>query len=256
MPEQKKGANHVQVLPRKKVVKSLARGMEMQGRVRRVAGFGAFVDIGVGTDGLLHISELDANRRVNKITDVVSVGDEVTVWVKDLDRESNRISLTMVPPGTMTVSDLHEGMIVTGKVTRLAPYGAFLDIGVGRDGMLHVREMGDGFVKSPEDVVKVGEELDVRVAAVDKRRARIDLSIKGLHAQEEDIPEDIEGEVEEEEPPTLMEVALREAMGDELPAPRSRQRSRKSRKRKRQQQRQQQLDDIISRTIESHRQAA
>jgi small subunit ribosomal protein S1 len=252
MPAKMKGASTVDVLPRKKVVKSLARGMEMQGRVRRVAGFGAFVDIGVGTDGLLHISELDPNRRVAQITDVVSVGDEVTVWVKDLDRESNRISLTMVPPGTLTVSDLHEGMIVSGKVTRLAPYGAFLDIGVGRDGMLHVREMGEGFVKAPEDVVKVGEELEVRVAAVDKRRARIDLSIKGLHSQQ-DVEETEDGAVEEAEPPTLMEVALREAMGDDLPTIMPRERSRKSHKRKRQQR---QLDDIISRTIESHRQAA
>jgi len=253
MPAKNKGASNVQVVPRKKVVKALARGMEMQGRVRRVAGFGAFVDIGVGTDGLLHISELDPNRRVAKITDVVSVGDEIKVWVKDLDRESNRISLTMVPPGTLTVSDLHEGMIVSGKVTRLAPYGAFLDIGVGRDGMLHVREMGEGFIKAPEDVVKVGEELEVRIAAVDKRRSRIDLSIKGVHSGP-NVAETMDGADEEEDPPTLMEVALRQAMGDDLPAPLPRQRSRKSRKRKRHQQRQ--LDEIISRTIESHRQAA
>jgi len=253
MPAKNKGTGDVQVLPRRKVVKSLAKGMEMQGRVRRVAGFGAFVDIGVGTDGLLHISELDPNQRVAKITDVVNVGDEITVWVKDLDRESNRISLTMVPPGTMTVSDLHEGMIVSGKVTRLAPYGAFLDIGVGRDGMLHVREMGDGFIKAPEDVVKVGEVLEVRVAAVDKRRTRIDLSIKGLHSEPELSGTMIDEPANEEEPPTLMEVALRAAMGDELPPVARRQRSRKSRKRKRQQR---QLDDIISRTIESHRQAA
>jgi ribosomal protein S1 len=226
--------------------------MEMQGRVRRVAGFGAFVDIGVGTDGLLHISELDANRRVAKITDVVNVGDEITVWVKDLDRDNNRISLTMVQPGTLTISDLSEGMIVGGKVTRLAPYGAFVDIGVGRDGMLHVREMGEGYVRAPEDVVTVGEEIDVRIANVDTRRGRIDLSVKGLEQGEAAALDAPLEEVAEDEPPTLMEVALREAMGGELP--RTRRRARQSKKQRRQQQRQ--LDDIISRTIESHRQAA
>jgi ribosomal protein S1 len=253
MTGKKKGTDGVRVIPRKKVVKALARGMEMQGRVRRVAGFGAFVDIGVGTDGLLHISELDANRRVAKITDVVSVGDEVTVWVKDLDRENNRISLTMVPPGTMTINDLSQGLVLSGKVTRLAPYGAFVDIGVGRDGMLHVREMGEGYVRAPEDVVRVGEEIEVRIANVDKRRGRIDLSIKGL--QQQDEPNQAPGEPDEvadEEPPTLMEVALREAMGDGMPSPRRRGRARKKRRR----QHQQQLDDIISRTIEGHRQSA
>jgi len=243
----------VKVIPRKKIVKRLARGMEMQGRVRRVAGFGAFVDIGVGTDGLLHISELNAGKRVEKITDVVKVGDEVTVWVKDLDKENNRISLTMVAPGTLTLNDLHEGMVLNGKVTRLAPYGAFLDIGIGREGMLHVREMSDGYVQSPQDVVTVGEELEVQVLKLDAKRSRVDLSIKGLEdarAAEDMI---IEDDVEEAEPPTMMELALRDAMGDELVM--HKQQPKRFKKRKKAN-RQRQLDDIISRTIESHRLSA
>ena len=247
----KKTGTTVHVIPRKKVVRPLTRGMEMQGRVRRLADFGAFVDIGVGTDGLLHISEIDPSRRIAKIADAVSVGDEITVWIKDLDRESNRISLTMVQPGTLTINDLEQGMTINGKVTRLAPYGAFVDIGVGREGMLHVREMGDGYVRAPDDVVSIGEELDVRIVSVDKRRARIDLSIKGLHPKTEMM--DTSEEVEEEEPPTLMELALREAMGDGLPTAKRRPKTRKKRRRPR---RQHQLDEIISRTIETHRQAA
>lgn len=250
MSKRRSTTGDVEVLPRKKVVKALTRGMEVQGRVRRLAGFGAFVDIGVGTDGLLHISELDPNRRITTITDVLSVGDEVTVWIKELDRENNRISLTMVPPGTMTVTDLQPGMTLTGTVTRLAPYGAFVDIGVGRDAMLHVREMGDGFVRSAGDVVRVGEAIDVRILAVDKRRARIDLSMKGLQpelAAVED-PED----AEEEEPPTTMELALREAMAGDPTMP---SRPTKTRDKRRRRDQQRLMDDIISRTIESHRQA-
>lgn len=245
----KKGASKVTVIPRKKVVRTLARGMEKQGQVRRLAGFGAFVDIGAGTDGLLHISELDPNRQVRQITEVLSVGDEITVWIKDLDREQNRISLTMVPPGTKTLDDLEQGMIVNGKVTRLAPYGAFVDIGLPREGMLHVREMADGYVRAPEDVVAVGEELEVRIVELDKRRGRIDLSIKGIHAEMETAAEQ---NAPEEDPPTLMEIALREAMGDDLPWP-TRKGSRKKRQRR---SRQREQDEIISRTLETHRQAA
>lgn len=249
MTSNKNDDEKVQVIPRKKVVRPLAVGMEKRGRVRRIAGFGAFVDIGVGTDGLLHISELDANRRVAQVSEVVSLGDEVTVWIKELDRENNRIGLTMIPPDTFTVGDLEEGMVLTGKVTRLAPYGAFVDLGVGRDGMLHVREMGDGYVRAPGDVVSAGDEIEVRVLAVDKRRNRIDLSLKGL----DEVPEALEDldESADDAPPTVMELAIREAMSDDVEeeTPKRKRRS----KRRREQQRQ--LDDIIARTIEGHRQA-
>lgn len=166
-------------IPPRKVVKTLAVGQEAEGVVKRVTEFGAFIDIGVGRDGLVHVSEM-AQGRVAKASDVVKEGDKVTVWVKELDREKNRISLSMIAPGTMTLRDLEEGSIVTGKVTRLERYGAFLDIGVGRDGMLHVKEMGRGFVEKPEDVVKVGDEIQVQIVGIDRRRGRVDLSMKEL----------------------------------------------------------------------------
>jgi len=224
----------------------------MQGRVRRLAGFGAFVDIGAGTDGLLHISELDPNRQVRQITDVLSVGDEITVWIKDLDREQNRISLTMIPPGTITMDNLEQGMIVNGRVTRLEPYGAFVDIGLPREGMLHVREMADGYVRAPEDVVTVGEELEVRIVGLDKRRGRIDLSIKGIHPEIETVAaRNTPAPETEVDPPTLMEIALRQAMGDDWPSP-----ERRWRKKRQRRSRQREQDEIISRTLETHRQAA
>jgi ribosomal protein S1 len=166
-------------IPPRKVIKTLAVGQEVEGVVKRVTEFGAFVDIGVGRDGLVHVSEMSQNR-VAKASDVVREGDKVTVWVKELDRDKNRISLSMIAPGTMTLRDLEEGMVVTGRVTRLERYGAFLDIGVGRDGMLHVKEMGRGYVEKPEDVVKVGDEIPVQVVGIDRRRGRVDLSMKEL----------------------------------------------------------------------------
>jgi len=166
-------------IPPRKVVKTLAVGQEVEGVVKRVTEFGAFVDIGVGRDGLVHVSELSQSR-VAKASDVVKEGDKVRVWIKELDRDKNRISLSMIAPGTLTLRDLEEGMVVTGKVTRLERYGAFLDIGVGRDGMLHVKEMGRGFVEKPEDVVKVGDEIQVQIVGIDRRRGRVDLSMKEL----------------------------------------------------------------------------
>jgi small subunit ribosomal protein S1 len=243
----------VQTLPRKKIVKVLSVGMEVTGKVKRVSEYGAFVDIGVGRDGLLHISELSTSR-VRKVDDMIKEGDEINVWIKELDREKNRISLTMIPPGTKTIRDLAVGELVTGSVQRLTSYGAFVDIGMERDAMLHVKEMGDGYVAKPEDVVKVGDEIEARISGVDARRGRVDLSLKGLRpaGASGNFSEDIEihpmgAETEpDEELPTLMELAFRQALdGEEDYQPPSRGRKPKRRKgRDRFEQ-----DDIISRTL-------
>ena len=205
----------VRVIPPKRVVIKLARGMQLKGRVTRITNFGAFVDIGVNTDGLVHISEL-APYHVARVTDVVKEGDEVTVWIKDLNKAENRISLTMIPPGTRTIRDLKVGEIVQGKVTRIESYGAFVDIGIGRDALLHVREMAEGYVRDPHDIVSVGEELEARIIRVDVRRNKVDLSLKGLRpepiAQESKAQEPEVAPEEEDEPPiSPFQIAFLEA---------------------------------------------
>jgi len=173
----------IKVIPRKRVVKKLAKGMELPGTVRQVTNFGAFVDIGVGTDGLVHISEL-APYRVNKVEDIIKEGDHVTVWIKELDKAANRISLTMIRPGSKTIRDLHVDDVITGTVTRIVPYGAFVSIGIGNlEALLHIREMSEGYVKKPEDVVSVGEEIEVKILKVEPWRNRVDLTLKGLHPE-------------------------------------------------------------------------
>lgn len=162
----------------------LSVGQEVTGVVKRITDFGAFVDIGAGRDGLVHISEM-AVGRVNQVSDVLAVGQEATLWIKKLDRARNRISLTLISPETKTIKDIQEGDVVPGTVTRLVPYGAFVDIGVGTDALLHVREMGNNYVAKPEDVVSSGETLDVRIISVNRRRRRIDLSLKGLRDEPE-----------------------------------------------------------------------
>ncbi len=169
----------IKVIPPKTIVRKLAIGQEVKGRVRRLTDFGAFIDIGVGTDGLAHVSEISP-KRIKKPADVLKVGQEVTAWIKDLDKEKDRISLTLIPPDAITLRTLQPGQVLTGKVTRIESYGVFVDIGVGQDGMVHIRELAHNYVKHPGDVVKVGDEIEVQVLKVNRRRGQIDLSRRAV----------------------------------------------------------------------------
>jgi len=170
-----------------RVVRLLAIGQQVTGLVKRVTEFGAFVDIGVGRDGLVHISELSV-RRIGKVADVLKEGQEIAVWIKKLDRDRNRISLSMIEPGTKTIRDLEKGELIQGTVTRILPYGAFVDIGVGRDALLHIREMSERYIARPEDVVTVGDVIEARIIELSRRRQRVDLSMKGLRPEPEPEP--------------------------------------------------------------------
>ncbi len=243
-----------EVTPSGKKVVRLRVGQERKGVVKRVTDFGIFVDIGAGRDGLVHVSEISVNR-VRKPSDVVQEGQEVTVWIKKLDRERNRISLTMISPDTKTIRDLEEGQIVEGTVVKIMPYGAFVDIGVGTNALLHVREMSSGYVQRPEDVVQVGETIQVRIIGLNKRKRRIDVSLKGLR-EEEEQPEEAQVEeavaeaVEEEDEEAVLspiELALKRAMEAEgIKLRTGKKGKRKKRKGKRDLQ-----DEIIQRTLQA-----
>ena len=239
----------IKVLPKKRIVRKLAVGQEVQGRVKRLTDFGAFVDIGVGTDALVHVSEM-SQRRVKSPKDVLSVGEEITAWIKALDKEHNRISLTLLPPGTRTIRDLETGEVLTGTVTRVTNYGAFVDIGVGYEGMVHVKEMAHGYVNHPSDVVQEGQEIQVEVLKINRRRGQIDLSMKNLlpepepeASEEDDIEEDVdlleEEEVEVISPFELAMLKAQEKKG-----------KRKEKKRKKKNWYDDEEDDIIRRTLE------
>lgn len=229
--------------PPKFTWKSLEPGLKTEGKVVRLEKFGAFVNIGAETDGLVHISEM-AQGRVDKPSDIVSEGDVISVWVKDVDRKSRRISLTMVEPPEVDIRSLQPDMVLMGRVVRLESFGAFVDVGAGRDGMIHVTEMGRGYVGSPAEILSVGDEVQVRVVEVDPRRGRISLSMKDLPMGNYDV------EIEQEDVPSSMELALREAMEaegiDYLPSKDNRRRRKKSKRRWDETQ-----DEIISRTLRS-----
>lgn len=194
-------------------------GMQMNGRVKSVTEFGAFVDVGVGPQGLVHISQL-ARRRVDKVSEVVQVGDEVQVWVKKVDKQRGRISLTMVRPATVHLKDLEPEAVIEGVVTRIEPYGVFIDIGTGRDGMVHISELADGYVSAPGDVVTLGERIQAKVLQVDRKARKVNLSTKDFiktaaPSEPAREPETIRPEepIAEEKPvATIMELAFQSSL--------------------------------------------
>ncbi|MFN2132002.1 MAG: S1 RNA-binding domain-containing protein [Anaerolineae bacterium] len=188
-------------------LRELEPKMKFEGEVTNVELYGAFVDIGAERDGLVHISQI-RKEHVNRVADVLNKGDKVTVWVQSVDPEQGRISLTMVEPPDRTLTELKADQVITGRVTRLVPYGAFVDVGVERDGLVHISEMAEGHIDRPEDVAHVGDEVEVKVLSVNRQRRRIELSMVGVSEADESVVDD-----EGEEPPmTAMELAWHQAM--------------------------------------------
>lgn len=189
-------------------ISELRPKMQLTGTVKRIELFGAFVDVGVGVDGLLHISQIQ-EEPVKNVNDVLSESQEVTVWVRNVDAERGRIDLTMIEPPGMYWSEIRVGQVLTGKVVRVEKFGAFIDVGAERPGMVHVSELSSGYVGAPGDVVKVGEEVQAKVIKVNSRKKQIDLSIKALEmpaVKEQQASED------DDKVPTAMELALRRAL--------------------------------------------
>src|SRR5438552_11775954 len=157
-------------------------GDMVKGTVSGLTSYGAFVDIG-GADGLIHISELSWDR-ASKVTDVLQLGDEVEVKVIKLDADQSRISLSLrqlqQDPWERLMQTTPAGTIVEGSVTKTKKYGAFLQIVPGIEGLLHISELSWDHVEKTEDVLKVGDEVQVKVIGVDTARRRISLSLKQL----------------------------------------------------------------------------
>ena len=165
---------------RTEILSKLTKGMRLKGQVSSIVDFGAFVDLG-GIDGLVHISELSWNH-VNHPSEVVKVGDEVEVEVLDVDLTRERISLglkqTTEDPWVKLVENYPVGTIVDGKVTKIVPFGAFVELGDSVEGLVHISEMSSKHIDTPAQVVKQGEDVKVKVMEINPERRRISLSMK------------------------------------------------------------------------------
>ena len=173
---------------RKHVLESLNEGIIVEGIVRRVVNFGAFVDIGDGVEGLLHVSDM-AWTRTEDPRDVVSEGERIRVKVLAVDRERERISLglkqTLPDPWDDVTTRYPVGSIVKGTVTKTVDFGAFVQLEPGIEGLVHISQLADRRVEKPDEVVSPGDEISVKVISVRPRDHRIGLSLKEAQSDEE-----------------------------------------------------------------------
>jgi small subunit ribosomal protein S1 len=186
---------------RKKFLESLKKGERRKGTVSSIVNFGAFVDLG-GVDGLVHVSELSW-RHVEHPSEVVAVGQEVDVEVLDVDMDRERVSLslkaTQADPWKEFEAGHRAGQVIEGEVTKIVPFGAFVRVAEGIEGLVHISKLSEHHVESADQVVQVGERVKVRVEDVDVARRRVSLSMRGVDEAAVTEPE-IEAEVAPEEP--------------------------------------------------------
>jgi small subunit ribosomal protein S1 len=165
---------------RQTFLQTLQKGQVRSGVVSSIVNFGAFVDLG-GVDGLVHVSELSW-KHIDHPNEVVEVGQEVTVEVLDVDMDRERVSLslkaTQEDPWQQFARTHGIGQVVPGKVTKLVPFGAFVRVDEGIEGLVHISELAERHVEIPEQVVQVGDSIFVRVIDIDLERRRISLSLK------------------------------------------------------------------------------
>lgn len=202
------------------LLQSLTEGDVIEGKVARLTNFGAFIDIG-GVDGLVHVSEL-AHEHVKTPEDVVAIGDDVKVKIKSIDKDSERISLsikdTLPSPFESIRGEFNEGDIIEGKVVRLTSFGAFVEIKAGVQGLVHISEISHKHIGTPGEVLEVGDIVSVKVLGVDVENERISLSIKATLPNEDVVESDdettksyLDTSDDEEDNPTLGDV-----FGDKL----------------------------------------
>ena len=165
-------------------VTALEPKTKLSGKILKTTLAGALVDVGQSIPGVIHISQLSKDP-VNKVEDVIKEGQSVEVWVRRVKKD--RIELTMIEPLALEWKEIEPDMVVKGKVVRLEAYGAFVDIGAERPGMVHVSELAHGYVKTPGEIVKEGDEVEAKVLDVNRKKKQIKLSMKALEPEVEEF---------------------------------------------------------------------
>ena len=190
------GMKQCQSNPWGEVAKKYPTGTVISGVVRNLTNYGAFIEIEEGIDGLLHVSDMSWTRKVSNPSEVVQKGQKLTCQVLSVDQERKRVALGL----KQMASDPWEGDIpgryqpgqkVRGKVTKLTNFGVFVELEAGLEGLLHISELTDATIESPEEVVKVGDEVDVKVLRVDTKDRKVGLSMKNVDDPTVPAPEDI-----------------------------------------------------------------
>ena len=198
---------------KEQALQSLEAGQVIDGTVQRITNFGAFVDVG-GVDGLVHISEL-AHKHVEQVSDVLTEGQEIKVEVLSVDPENNRISLsyknTLPGPWSNVEERIKTGDVVQGTVKRIVSFGAFVEIEDGVEGLVHISQIANRHIGTPDEVLEVGQEVSAKVLSVDEEEKRISLSMKEIELDEE------QGDIEQyEKDDDASGFQLSDMIGDQL----------------------------------------
>ncbi|MFC0188523.1 30S ribosomal protein S1 [Fictibacillus aquaticus] len=205
-------AEEAQDQRKRELLEKLAPGQVIEGTVQRLTDFGAFVDVG-GVDGLVHISQL-SHQRVSAPSDILSEGDKVKVKVLGVDRDNDRISLsikeTQEGPWEAAVDQVKPGALIEGTVRRLVTFGAFIEVAPGVEGLVHISEISSRHIGSPSEVLKEGQKVMVKVLDVNSSEKRISLSMKAV--QDEKDKENLKQNLPKEE----KGFSLADMIGDKL----------------------------------------
>lgn len=171
-------------------------GSKVKGRIRNMTAYGAFVELEEGIDGMIHVSDLSWTRKINHPSEVLKKSDEVEAVVLDIDKVNQRISLGIKQLDSDPWKEIDQkykiGDLVHGKVTKLASFGAFIQLQDDIDGLVHISQLSEEHVAKVKDVLKVGQEVEARVIKVDKAERRIGLSIKAAHYSDEELRRETE----------------------------------------------------------------
>lgn len=212
----------------------LKRKMHLRGSVIKTNKAGAIVDIGVEKPALLHVSQIiiENGQPILRVEDCLKIGQEVDLYVRNI--QDDRIEVTMKEPLLLEWREIKTDMVVKGKITKIEKFGAFVDIGAERPGLIHVSELTQGYVRDASEIISVGEEIEAKVIEFNRRKKQIKLSMKALQPGLDEIEgvkitparpkrrnkkekskkdkPSAANETPEENEPTVMEIALREAM--------------------------------------------
>ncbi|MGF1583245.1 MAG: 30S ribosomal protein S1 [Gemmataceae bacterium] len=190
------GMKQVHPNPWDQVSEKYPQGTQIKGVVRNLTNYGAFIEIEEGIDGLLHVSDMSWVRKISHPSEMLSKGQEVECVILNVDQERKRVALGLKqmhsdPWEGDIPGRYHPGDVVVGKVTKLTNFGVFVELEPGLEGLLHISELADHKVENPEEIVKVGEDLEVRVLRVDPEDRKIGLSRRRLEDEEEGEGEEV-----------------------------------------------------------------
>jgi small subunit ribosomal protein S1 len=194
------GMKQVEENPWERVAEKYPPGSVVEGKVRNIANYGAFVEIEEGIDGLLHVSDLSWTKKIGHPSELLKKSDTVRAVVLSVDQEKQRIALGLKqmqedPWVTVIPANYRPGMVVKGHVTKIANFGVFVELEPGLEGLLHISEISDQKIEKPEEALKIGQELDVKILRVDSDERKIGLSLKRAQwAQDEEKKEEVRAE--------------------------------------------------------------